>query len=83
VVRDMESSREWGLITYRKRIILWNVEERIRTVFVSELDRFFPLSNKKIIPRDSSWSTTYEDIQAGNPYPLWKHPENNIHKNYW
>lgn len=70
--------------TFLKKVLdLINEEERIRTVFVSELDRFFPLSNKKIIPRESSWSTTYEDIQAGIPYPLWKHPENNIHKNYW
>lgn len=70
--------------TFLKKVLdLINEEERIRTVFVSELDRFFPLCNKKIIPRESSWSTTYEDIQAGIPYPLWKHPENNIHKNYW
>lgn len=70
--------------TFLKKVLdLINEEERIRSVFVSELDRFFPLSNKKIIPRESSWSTTYEDIQAGIPYPLWKHPENNIHKNYW
>ncbi|MFX0164616.1 MAG: hypothetical protein ACFE9V_04780 [Candidatus Hodarchaeota archaeon] len=70
--------------TFLKKVLdLINDEESIRTVFISELDRYFPLSNKKIIPRESSWSTTYEDIQAGIPYPLWKHPENNVHKYYW
>jgi alpha-amylase/alpha-mannosidase (GH57 family) len=58
-------------------------EEQIKTIFISELEQFFPLSTKKIIPRESSWSTTYEDIQARIPYPLWKHPNNNIHKYYW
>ncbi|MHA2390331.1 MAG: hypothetical protein ACXAEX_00035 [Promethearchaeota archaeon] len=61
------------------------IEEDINTttIFISELDQFFPLSSKKIIPRESSWSTTYEDIQAKIPYPLWNHPDNNIHKYYW
>jgi alpha-amylase/alpha-mannosidase (GH57 family) len=70
--------------TFLKKVLdLINEEERIKTVFISELDQYFPFSNKKIIPLESSWSTTYEDIQAGIYYPLWKHPENNIHKYYW
>jgi len=70
--------------TFLKKVLdLIDEEERIKTVFISELDQYFPFNNKKIIPRESSWSTTYEDIQAGIPYPLWKHPENNIHKYYW
>ncbi|MBY8989861.1 MAG: hypothetical protein KGD58_03825 [Candidatus Lokiarchaeota archaeon] len=70
--------------TFLKKVLdQINNEENIQTFFISELDQHFPLSSKKIIPLESSWSTTYEDIQAGIPYPLWKHPENKIHKYYW
>lgn len=51
--------------------------------FISDLSNHFPIAKKKIIPKDSSWSTTFEDLQANIPYPLWKHPSNNIHKYYW
>jgi alpha-amylase/alpha-mannosidase (GH57 family) len=70
--------------TFLKKVLDLIIEEElIKTVFISELDQYFPFSSKKIIPRESSWSTTYEDIQAGIFYPLWKHPENTIHKYYW
>ncbi|MFX1573017.1 MAG: hypothetical protein ACFFB0_09730 [Promethearchaeota archaeon] len=70
--------------TFLKKVLdLIYDEEKIEQLFISELDQFFPISKKKIIPRESSWSTTYEDIQAGIPYPLWKHPDNDIHKYYW
>lgn len=70
--------------TFLKKVLdLIDSEVNIRTIFISELDQHFPLSNKKVIPIESSWSTTYEDIKAGIPYPLWKHPKNNIHKYYW
>ena len=58
-------------------------KDDLSVVFISELDQHFPIAEDKIIPRASSWSTTYEDIKAGIPYPLWKHPENNVHKYYW
>ena len=58
-------------------------EEKIEIVLISELPNHFPIIDKKIIPRNSSWSTTYDDIKAKVPYPLWKHPDNNIHKYYW
>ncbi|UCD02218.1 MAG: hypothetical protein JSV23_04150 [Promethearchaeota archaeon] len=70
--------------TFLQKVLnLINLEEKIRIVFISELDQYFPISNKKIIPRESSWSTTYEDLKANIPYPLWNHPDNNIHKYYW
>lgn len=70
--------------TFLKKVLdLIFEEEKIKIVSISELDRHFPISSKKIIPRESSWSTTYEDIQDGIPYPLWKHPNNTIHKYYW
>lgn len=58
-------------------------DNETETVFISSLDQHFPISEEKIIPKESSWSTTYKDIENKIPYPLWKHPKNNIHKYYW
>ena len=70
--------------TFLKKVLeLIKERDKIRIVFISELDKYFPLSDIKLIPRESSWSTNYGDIKAGVPYPLWKHPDNNIHKYYW
>ena len=70
--------------TFLKKVLdLISNNKNVQTIFISELDQHFPLSNKKIVPIESSWSTTYEDIQANIPYPLWQHPENSIHKYYW
>jgi len=57
--------------------------EKVKIIFISELEKYFPISKKAVIPKDTSWSTTSEDLKAGVPYPLWKHPENNVHKFYW
>jgi len=70
--------------TFLKNVLdLIKEDEKIQIVFISDLDKHFPIAKKKITPRESSWSTTYEDILAEIPYPLWKHPDNNIHKYYW
>jgi len=70
--------------TFLKRVIdLIKNDEEIETLFISELDQYFPLSSNSIVPRESSWSTSFKEIQKGIPYPLWKHPKNNIHKYYW
>ena len=70
--------------TFLKKVLdLIKEDEKIQIVFISDLDKHFPIAKKKITPRESSWSTTYEDILAEIPYPLWKHPDNNIHKYYW
>jgi alpha-amylase/alpha-mannosidase (GH57 family) len=66
-----------------KTIELLNQDENLKTIFISNLDQHFPIAKKKIIPRESSWSTTYEDIKAKVPYPLWDHPDNGVHKYYW
>ncbi|MFX1308169.1 MAG: hypothetical protein ACFE9M_12310 [Promethearchaeota archaeon] len=70
--------------TFLKKVLdLVYKEEKIKILSISDLDKHFPINSKKIIPRESSWSTTYKDIQKGIPYPLWKHPDNNIHRYYW
>ncbi|MHA1272938.1 MAG: hypothetical protein ACTSQS_05830 [Promethearchaeota archaeon] len=66
-----------------KTLELISGEENIRIVFVSELEQYFPIYSRKIIPRSASWSTSYEDLKNGIPFPLWQHPDNNVHKYYW
>ncbi|TFG01036.1 MAG: hypothetical protein EU540_04480 [Promethearchaeota archaeon] len=78
----------WHVKQYEKTFLgkalnLIEKDERIKIVFISELENYFPINNKRINPRDSSWSTSPKDLEDKVPYPLWNHPENNIHKFYW
>ncbi|MFX0019099.1 MAG: hypothetical protein ACFFBT_02515 [Promethearchaeota archaeon] len=66
-----------------KTMELISEEESIKMIFISELNNYFPMVKKHIIPNDSSWSTTYDDLKSGLPYPLWRNPDNIIHKYYW
>ena len=54
----------------------------IEVVTISQLLSLFPRGSS-IEPKPSSWSTTGEDIAAGNPYPLWSDPNNLIHQFQW
>lgn len=38
---------------------------------------------KKIKVSRASWESTKEELDAGIPYGLWKHPENEIHNQLW
>jgi alpha-amylase/alpha-mannosidase (GH57 family) len=60
-----------------------NNEEKIEITFISELEDYFPIAEKSVTPRRSSWSTSYEDLVKKIYYPLWKKPDNKIHKYYW
>ncbi|MHA1670875.1 MAG: hypothetical protein ACTSV5_09885 [Promethearchaeota archaeon] len=66
-----------------KVLELINDDEEIEITFISLLDQYFPFSDMKIIPKESSWSTTENDIQQNLPYPLWNNSDNKIHKYYW
>jgi hypothetical protein len=55
---------------------------RVRMVLPSELLKIFP-AGPSITPHESSWSTTNEDLAAGNPFPLWKSPGNHVHDLQW
>ena len=66
-----------------KAFELINDQKDIKIEFISDLSKFFPINEQKIIPKDSSWSTSYDDIKAENPYPLWDHPDNRVHTLYW
>jgi len=56
--------------------------KEIEVVTISQLLELFPL-DKPIEPYPSSWSTSRDDIQAGNYYPLWKGKGNHIHQLQW
>ena len=56
--------------------------QQVKMVTISELLQFFPLG-EMVSPKPSSWSTSAEDIAAGNPYPLWLGKDNEIHRLQW
>ncbi|MBI4301747.1 MAG: hypothetical protein HY664_03990 [Chloroflexi bacterium] len=54
-------------------------DEKVRVVTISELLDLFPLGTA-VEPKLSSWSTTGDDLAAGNPFPLWNDKNNAIHQ---
>ena len=54
----------------------------VRIVTISQLLEKFP-EGQRIEPHASSWSSSNEDLAAGNPYPLWKDPRNGLHRLQW
>ncbi len=56
--------------------------DEIEVAHISSLLQKFPLLKARP-PRPSSWSTSKEEILAGNFYPLWNTPHNNIHRLQW
>jgi alpha-amylase/alpha-mannosidase (GH57 family) len=58
------------------------VSREVQMVTVSELLDLFP-TGQIVEPKASSWSTTDDDIAAGNPYPLWLDKDNEIHRLQW
>ena len=66
-----------------KSLELINDQKEIKIEFISDLSKYFPTNKEKIIPKDSSWSTSYDDMKAGIPYPLWDYPDNRVHSLYW
>jgi alpha-amylase/alpha-mannosidase (GH57 family) len=56
--------------------------EQVRAVTITQLiDLFQP--GQVIDPKTSSWSTTGEDIQADNPFPLWRDKDSELHRLQW
>lgn len=56
--------------------------QQVQTATISQLLELFS-SSDVIDPKPSSWSTTAEDIEATNPYPLWSDKDNEIHRLQW
>jgi alpha-amylase/alpha-mannosidase (GH57 family) len=55
---------------------------KIQMVTISQLLDLFP-QGPTIEPKPSSWSTTADDIKAGNYYPLWQDQKNEVHRLQW
>jgi hypothetical protein len=51
-------------------------------VTISQLLDLFP-QGQTIEPKPSSWSTTADDMKAGNYYPLWQDKKNEVHRLQW
>ena len=66
-----------------KTLELINDRKEIEIEFISNLDKYFPIHHEKVVPKESSWSTTYDDMNLNIPYPLWDHPDNRIHSLFW
>jgi len=58
------------------------MSQRVNAVTISQLLEHFPLG-EVVDPKPSSWSTSTQDIDAGNSFPLWKDKDNEIHRIQW
>lgn len=57
-------------------------ETGIKVVTLTNLLKLVPTGGP-IEPKASSWSTSADDLAAGNPYPLWKSRDNELHQLLW
>jgi len=55
---------------------------KIQMVTISQLLDLFP-QGQTVEPKPSSWSTTVDDMRAGNYYPLWQDKNNEVHRLQW
>jgi alpha-amylase/alpha-mannosidase (GH57 family) len=53
-------------------------EEELKIVLIEDLLKLFD-KGENIIPINSSWSTSKENLAENNPFPLWADPKNKIH----
>ena len=67
--------RIWQEILDRPEVESITYSEYLNHVKVEPLHEVEPLA--------SSWSTEARDLEKGIPYPLWAHPENELHKLQW
>jgi alpha-amylase/alpha-mannosidase (GH57 family) len=67
-----------GLLTHQGR----RGAHRVQMAFPSTVVDQFP-AGEVIQPLPSSWSTSEQDIESGDPYPLWKSPGNHLHAMQW
>lgn len=65
-----------------KDILNSELKGQIQAVTISELLDKFPIEISSP-PFPSSWSTSREEVDRGNFYPLWKDPANPLHHLQW
>lgn len=71
--------RNYEVEFLEKALKLANSDEEIEVVLISDLIDCFPVKGITK-PLASSWSTSDKDLALNIPYPLWKHPNNPVHK---
>jgi len=54
-----------------------------KQIFISELPKYFPISQKQIKPIKSTWASSKEEIEKGIQFYSWKNPKNKVHKLQW
>ncbi|MCX5692255.1 MAG: hypothetical protein NTX47_01010 [Candidatus Omnitrophica bacterium] len=74
--------RGWENIFLAKVYEIIEDSDEVKAVKISDLLEKFP-AVKARPPKPSSWSTSNEEIMAGNYYPLWNTPHNNVHRLQW
>ncbi|MHA1369265.1 MAG: hypothetical protein ACTSRA_06085, partial [Promethearchaeota archaeon] len=66
--------------TFLKRAMLGAIDDpEIEICWISELPDYFNIDGV-IRPIASSWSTTITDLELNIPFPLWNHPDNEVHR---
>ena len=82
--QPLEEVRQAKALAGQHAALLTNNEAaaKIQMVTISQLIDLFP-QGKAIEPRPSSWSTTADDMKAGDYYPLWQDRENEVHRLQW
>ncbi len=80
----LEEVRQTKALAGQHAAFLANGEaaSKIQMVTISQLLDLFPRGHP-IEPRPSSWSTSIEDMEAGNYYPLWQDRNNEVHRLQW
>ncbi len=56
--------------------------DAVRTCTLSQLLELFPDAGA-VSPRECSWASHEDELQAGNPYALWSHPGHQLHDLQW
>jgi len=80
----LEEAKQAKALAGQHAALLTNneVAGKIQMVTISQLLDLFP-QGQTIEPRPSSWSTTAEDMQDDNHYPLWQDKKNEVHRLQW
>ncbi|MFP3897823.1 MAG: hypothetical protein ACLFVD_00700 [Dehalococcoidia bacterium] len=80
----VEEVRQAKALAGQHAALLTNGEAagQIQMATISQLLDLFP-QGPTIEPRPSSWSTTADDMEAGDYYPLWQDKNNEVHRLQW
>jgi len=80
----LEEIKQAKALAVQHTALLTNNEAaaKIQMVTISQLIDLFP-QGQTIEPKPSSWSTTADDMKAGNYYPLWQDKKNEVHHLQW